>query len=224
MKTGLVLLAILASATSQPNTTKMMATIPLPEPRLESGYSVEEALLNRRSVRDFSAQPITLAELGQLLWAAQGVTSRNGYRTAPSAGALYPLEVYAVVGAVEGLAPGIYGYQPGAHELEARRAGDYRSSLSQAALGQQWIRDSAAILVFCAVSSRTTAKYGRRGESYILMEVGHAGQNVFLQAQALGLSAVVVGAFRDAAVNELLTLPRGENALYLMPIGHKALR
>ncbi len=222
MKIGLALLAILAAATSQAGTARTMATIPLPEPRLVSDVSVEAALLNRRSVRDFSAQPITLAELGQLLWAAQGITSRKGYRTAPSAGALYPLEMYAVVGNVEGLAPGVYRYDPDRHELETWRDGDQRGSVARAALRQRWIRDSAAVLAFCAVPSRTTGKYGNRGERYVLIEVGHAAQNVFLQAGALGLAAVVVGAFRDRDLNEVLELSRGEEAVYLMPIGHKS--
>jgi SagB-type dehydrogenase family enzyme len=196
--------------------------ISLPQPRLASDFSIEEALQNRRTVRDFAQAPITLADLSQLLWAAQGITSPEGYRTAPSAGALYPLEVYLVVGNVEDLAPAIYRYDPDRNALKTWQSGDRRAALTHAALRQRWMEDSAVVLAFCAVSSRTTGKYGDRGERYIFIEVGHAAQNVFLQAQSLGLAAAAVGAFEDRAVGRVLDLPGKEHALYLMPIGKPA--
>lgn len=195
------------------------ATVSLPSPRLESGCSVERALHARRTIREFRDQAITLGELSQLLWAAQGVTSPGGFRTAPSAGALYPLEVSLVVGNVEGLGAGIYRYAPETHQLTQAASGDVRSSLASAALRQDWFEASAAVLVFAAVEQRTTRKYGTRGIRYVHIEVGHAAQNVALQAVCLGLATAVVGAFDDARVGQLMKLPPGEQPLYLMPVG-----
>lgn len=190
----------------------------LPEPRHESETSVEEALLKRRSVRSYREEPLTLAEVSQLLWAAQGITAPGwGGRTAPSAGALYPLEVYAVVGEVEGLEPGIYHYRPEGHLLMRRKAGDLRSELAAVALGQAWVREAPLVLVIAARYERTTRKYGERGVRYVHIEVGHVGQNVYLQAEALALGTVMVGAFSDQEVKELLGIE--EEPLALMPVG-----
>jgi SagB-type dehydrogenase family enzyme len=175
------------------------------------------------STRVFSAAALTLGELGQLLWAAQGVTHGDGLRTAPSAGALYPLEVYVVAGRISDLDDGVYKYQPGAHHLTVIKQQDLRPALAGAALEQSSVSECAALLVFAAVTARTTRKYGRRGSRYVHMEAGHAAQNVFLQATALGLGAVVVGAFDDARVRGVMALPVGEEALYLMPVGRPAL-
>lgn len=217
MKLGLALsLTLLISAPA----ADVASTISLPEPRVRSEYSVEEALENRRTVRDFSRAPVTLKDLGQLLWAAQGITSKRGFRTAPSAGALYPLEIHVLAGNVDGLAPGVYRYRPERHVLTPRRSGDQRQALAEAAMQQSWVGESAAVLVFSAVSSRSRKKYGHRSERYVFIEVGHAAQNVFLQAQSLGLAAAVVGAFRDDEVAQLLQLPGGERPIYLMPVGH----
>jgi SagB-type dehydrogenase family enzyme len=196
------------------------SSITLPEPRLQSRYSVEEALQNRRSVRQFSSVPVSLRDLGQLLWAAQGITSERGFRTAPSAGALYPLEIHVLAGNVDGLSTGTYRYQPEHHALEGLRNDDQRRALAAAAAQQTWVSEAAVVLVFSSVSRRTESKYGRRSERYILIEVGHAAQNVFLQAQSLALATAVIGAFRDNEVAELLELPRGERPIYLMPLGH----
>jgi SagB-type dehydrogenase family enzyme len=194
-------------------------TIILPEP-LDSGeISVEEALLERRSVRNYRDGALTLAEISQLLWAAQGITHPGGYRTAPSAGALYPLEVYVVAGNVEGLQAGIYKYRPQGHELEKVAGGDVRAELCAAALDQEFVEDGAAVLVFAAVYERTTGKYGERGVRYVHMEVGHAAQNVYLQAVSLGLGTVVVGAFDDDEVEKLLQMEDDERALCIMPVG-----
>jgi SagB-type dehydrogenase family enzyme len=197
------------------------AMIALPSPRLESRYSVEQALRERRCLREFSQAPLTLAEVSQLLWAAQGVTSAEGMRTAPSAGALYPLEVYLVVSNVQGLEAGVYQYKPAEHGLVRWIPGNKYPDLIAAALGQSWMQQSALIIALAAVAERITWKYGERGLRYIDMEVGHAAQNVLLQAVALGLGAAVVGAFDDRRVAQVLSLPKQEAALYLIPIGKR---
>jgi SagB-type dehydrogenase family enzyme len=195
--------------------------IKLPEPIKDSATSIEEALLNRRSVRSYKDSPLTLSEVSQLLWAAQGVTSARGLRTAPSAGALYPLEVYVVSGNVDGLPDGVYQYRPDKHEIALVVRGDKRGELCRAALGQTSVRNAAAVIVFSAVYERTGMKYGDRGIQYVHMETGHAAQNVFLQAVPLELGTVVIGAFYDGAVREVLKMPDGEQPLYIMPVGRK---
>ncbi|HSD96004.1 MAG TPA: SagB/ThcOx family dehydrogenase [Sulfuricaulis sp.] len=199
--------------------TRSGDTLSLPAPRQDSDFSIERALHERRSVRDFGKTALTQDEVSQLLWAAQGVTSRDGLRSAPSAGALYPLELYLVSGNVENLDPGIYKYVSAGHKLMKIMTGDQRRVLAAASLGQDSVADAAVVLVFTAVERRTTRKYGSRGVRYVHIEIGHASQNVFLEATALGLGAVVVGAFEDGAVGELLHLPKGEAPLYLMPLG-----
>ena len=193
--------------------------INLPEPHLESDYSIEQAIHNRRSVREFSNKPLSLAEVSQLLWSAQGVTDDKGLRSAPSAGALYPLTLYLVVGNVKGLKPGIYQYAPDGHQLRKMKNGDSRKDVARAALQQYWIQESAAVLIFSAIEKRTTRKYGQRGIRYIHIEVGHSAQNLFLQAQSLGLAAAVVGAFDDSRIETIMNLPTEEQLLYLMPLG-----
>ncbi len=222
---ALVCMAIVLSIIIQPVRKEPHAgneagdTIILPEPCDSGEISVEEALLERRSIRNYKNEAMTLTEVSQLLWAAQGITHPGGYRTAPSAGALYPLEVYVVAGNVDGLRPGIYKYRPQGHELEKVAEGDVRADLCAAALDQECIEDGAAVLVFAAVYERTTRKYGERGEQYVHMEVGHAAQNVHLQAVSLGLGTVVVGAFDDDGVERLLQMQDDERALYIMPVG-----
>lgn len=191
----------------------------LPAPRSTGSTSVEQALASRHSVRAFRRGPLTVAQVSQLLWAAQGIT-HGGLRTAPSAGALYPLEVYLVVGEVEGLAPGVYRYAADQHAMRQVANGDVRESLSVAALWQESVGHGAIALVFTAVYERTTGKYGERGVRYAHIEVGHAAQNVYLQAEALGLGTVIVGAFNDAAVRKLLRLADEEQPLAIMPVGH----
>jgi len=193
--------------------------IALPQPRHDSDTSVEEALLKRRSVRDYGEKALTLPEVAQLLWAAQGVTDPTGKRTAPSAGALYPLEVYAVIGNVAGVSPGVYKYMPEPHELLKVLDGDQRGALSRAALGQESISRGAMDIVITAIYARTTGKYGERGIRYVHMEAGHAAQNVYLQAVALDLGTVTIGAFDDGDVKEVLSLPEDEEPLYIMPVG-----
>ena len=198
------------------------APIALPAPAFEGQMSVEAALRARRSVRNFANKPLTLAQAGQLLWAAQGVTHANGYRAAPSAGATYPLETYLVAGAVEGLAAGLYRYLPAEHALRAVASGDLRAALTAAALGQSFIADAPISLCFAAIYERTSQRYGYRANPYVHMEIGHAGENVYLQAQALGLATVAVGAFTDDQVARVLRLPKDEKPLYLMPVGWRS--
>jgi SagB-type dehydrogenase family enzyme len=196
-------------------------TISLPRPEYEGDFSVEQSLLERRSTRSYANEPLTLDEISQLLWAAQGITDAGGHRTAPSAGALYPLEVYIVVGDVEGLAPGIYHYLPEDYELELLGGGDMRDKLADAALSQSSVRDGAVSIVITAIYERTTDKYGERGIRYVHIEVGHAAQNICLQATAMGLGLVTVGAFHDEDVAEVLGLADDEKPMYIIPVGRK---
>jgi len=195
--------------------------IGLPQPRYRGDVSLEEALLQRRSVREYTGEPLTLEEISQLLWAAQGITDPRGFRTAPSAGGLYPLEVYLVAGEVAGLEAGVYKYRPQEHSLIWVVVGDRRENLCTAALGQVWVREAAADIVILAVYERTTVKYGDRGIRYVHLEAGHAAQNVCLQATALGLGTVTVGAFYDDEVQAVLGAPKNEKPLYVMPVGRK---
>lgn len=200
-------------------------TLPLPPASHQGAMSVEEALQGRRTWRAYADQGLSQAQLGQVLWAAYGVTAtRHGIelKTAPSAGALYPLDVYAVVGegAVEGLAAGCYHYQPGGHGLAALKPGDLRAEVARASHGQRWMAKAPVILVITGEYQRCTAKYGPRGVVYTHIEAGHVGQNVFLQAQALGLRAGIVGAFDDQALAAALGLPAAHAPLLAMPLGH----
>jgi SagB-type dehydrogenase family enzyme len=196
--------------------------IELPAPRPESEVSIEEALLNRRSVRSYKNQPLTSAEVGQLLWSAQGITEKSrGFRTAPSAGATFPFEVYLVAGAVTGLTAGIYQYDYQHHRLLLLREGDFRHELSESALGQSSITDGAINIVLAAIYERTTQRYGDRGIRYVHIEAGHIAQNVFLQAVALGLGSVPVGAFNDNDVQKMLDIPKNEIPLYILPVGRE---
>lgn len=191
------------------------AATPLPTPRLSGEMSLEGALAQRRSVRTFGEKALTDAEIGQLLWAAQGITRPQGYRTAPSAGALYPLELYVAT------ASGVYHYTPDGHLLGAIQDGDAREAIFRAALNQEPVRDAPAVFAITAVYERTAAKYGaERGQRYVHLEAGHAAQNLLLQAVALGLGAVPIGAFDDEGVQDALGLPPDHMPLYLIPVGH----
>ncbi len=194
-------------------------TVRLPEPLQDSNTSVEQALLKRRSTRTYRDGPLTLSQVSQLLWAAQGVTGRGGLRTAPSAGALYPLEIYVVAGNVDGLPQGVYYYRLSGNDLIRMVNGDKRGRLCKAALGQSSVKNAAAVMVFSAVYERVTVKYGDRGIQYVHMEAGHAAQNVCLQAVSLDMGTVVIGAFHDEAVKEVLKMSDREQPLYIIPMG-----
>lgn len=196
-------------------------TVVLPTPSTVGKQSLEALLQQRRSVRAYRATALNLSELGQILWAAQGITDPEGRRTAPSAGALYPLELYVAIGKVEGLTPALYHYRAEEHELSKVADGDLRKTLANAALRQSWLAKAAVVVAFTAVYGRTTSKYGKRGIRYVDMEVGHAAQNLFLQADALGLSTVVVGAFDDGKLALALQLPKDTKPLVLMPVGKR---
>ncbi|MDJ0817918.1 MAG: SagB/ThcOx family dehydrogenase [Desulfobacterales bacterium] len=195
--------------------------IELPSPSYDGTVSIEVTLFKRRSVRAFSPKPLVLNDISQLLWSAQGVTSPRGYRTAPSAGALYPLEIHLIAGNVAKLPAGIYKYMVNRHVLIPAAAGDRREDICRAALQQKFIAEAPAVLLFCAVKERITRRYGERGISYLFMEVGHAAQNVCLQAVALGIGTVVIGAFRDNAIKAIANLPDEELPVYLIPIGRR---
>ncbi|MFH1404187.1 MAG: SagB/ThcOx family dehydrogenase [Candidatus Altiarchaeota archaeon] len=195
--------------------------VSLPEPVLKGGLSVEEALSSRRSVRSYSSGSATKGELGQMLWAAQGVTSEWGGRTAPSAGSTYPLETYVVVGDVEGLEPGVYEYDPKTHSIIQKNGGDLREALAREALGQGMISKAQFTIILSIAYERATGRYGERGVMYAHMEAGHAGQNIYLQAESLGLGTVAVGAFNPEGVAELLDIPEGETVAYLFPVGRR---
>ncbi len=193
--------------------------VSLPEPRTSGPVSLEEAIRGRRSVRDFRMDPVNLDQVSQLLWAVQGITDGNGLRAVPSAGATYPLEIYLIVGAVEALAPGVYRYAPERHTLDLLQSGDLREEVAAAALGQSWIAQAPITILVAAVFSRTTGRYGDRGRQYVHMEMGHAAQNAYLQAEALGLGTTMVGAFRDQALAEAAGLLFEEHPLGLLPVG-----
>jgi SagB-type dehydrogenase family enzyme len=194
------------------------ASVRLPRPRQDGEVSIERALKSRRSVRGFRPVPLALEDLGQLLWAGQGL-SHDGLRTAPSAGALYPLELHVAAANVTALGAGVYRYRPADHALASVTAGDRRADLVTASLGQDWMAQAAAVLVVAAVFARTMSKYGARGSMYVHIEAGHATENMLLQAAALGLGSTVVGAFRDDAVKVAAALGSDEQPLCLVPIG-----
>jgi len=186
----------------------------LPPPALAGKVSLEETLKLRRSVRNFMSEPIGEAEVGQLLWAAQGVSeAKRGLRTTPSAGATYPLETYVLT------AEGCFRYRPAEHALSLHLPGDLRPGLAKAAYGQECVARAPLLIVFAAVFERTTDRYGERGRMYVHMEAGHAAQNLQLQAAALGLGSVPAWAFEEEAAAGVLKLPPGEKPLYIIPVG-----
>lgn len=220
----LIIIYFLISLIFQNTNTQTMGAkmveknIILPKPQLTGKISLEETLYKRRTVRSYAKQAITLGELGQLLWACQGVTSSDGKRTAPSAGALYPLEVFAVVGNVQNLKPGIYSYKPDEHILKLVTSGDKRNELENAALGQDQISTAAVDIVITSVYKKLSWKYEDRSVRYAHMEVGHAAQNVLLQAQSLGLGVCPIGAFNDENVKKVLKL-KEEEPVYILTVG-----
>ena len=199
----------------------------LPSYTTDGEMSIEKALANRRSHRDFQDKAISAEQLSQILWAAYGITLpipdapnlRGGLRTTPSAGALFPLEIYVVIGNVEGIKPGIFRYISEEHKLIRIACGDVRNELSEAALGQRMVREAPVSVFYSAVFSRTTEIYGERGIKYTYIELGHSAQNIYLQVEALGLGTVAIGAFDDS-IRQILNLPDNEEPLYLMPIGY----
>lgn len=196
----------------------------LPEPGMKGLVSLERVIQRRRTVRSFKSASLALEQLSQLLWAAQGVTdARGNKRAAPSAGALYPMDVYAVVGkdGVDGLKAGIYSYNPAAHGVAEVETGDWRQAVARAGLSQMWVARAPVSLVITAEYSRVAVKYGHRGVRYAMIEAGHIGQNLFLQAEALGLVAGIVGAFDDENLIQVMKIPESHEPLLIMPVGYK---
>ena len=195
--------------------------IALPDPHGYHGLSLEETVEMRRSVRDYSAEPLSSEELSRLLHAAQGITEgRRGFRAAPSAGALYPIELYAVVHNVAGLEPGVYHYAVQEHGLELLQRGDFRAAVMQAGLWQDFLGQASVCFVLSAIFQRTRWKYRERTYRYVMLEAGHVGQNLYLAATSMGLGACAVGAFLDDDLNELLGLDGVEEAsLYVISVG-----
>lgn len=199
-----------------------MPKIKLPKPDFK-GLRLEEALTKRRSIREYSKKPITMAELSQLLFSAQGVTGEiygTLLRTAPSAGALYPFEIYFFVNNMENLKKGLYHYSVRDHSIVLIKEGDFRSELLKASLEQEMVRDAAVVFVLAAVFDRTRSKYGERGYRYVYMEAGHISQNIYLQATSLGLGSVVIGAFLDDQINKLIGIDgKKEAVIAIHPVG-----
>jgi SagB-type dehydrogenase family enzyme len=211
--------ALLLSAGAVEMRPATVESVALPAAKRTGKLEVEAALGARRSVREFAARALSLAELSQLLWAAQGTTTADGRRTAPSAGALYPLEVSVVAVNVTGLPAGVYRYRPDGHRLLPVATGDRRRALAAAALEQDWMRPAPAALVIAAVFARSERKYGERAARYVHFEAGCAAENVALQAVALGLGTVVVGAFQDREVQAVAALDADERPLAILPVG-----
>lgn len=187
----------------------------LSSPRRSGNVSLEETLQKRRSKRSFITKELTWEQISQLLWAGQGIAGRS-YRTAPSAGALYPLETYLII------KDGVYRYKPEEHELELTLKGDVRIQLCRAALDQRFIEEAPVNIVIAAVYQRTERRYGKRAARYVHIEVGHAAQNIHLQAVALELGSVPIGAFHDEQVQRALSLPKNVQPLYIIPVGYPA--
>ncbi|MFH1147250.1 MAG: SagB/ThcOx family dehydrogenase [Pseudomonadota bacterium] len=196
----------------------------LPTPSYTGKKSLEEVIKSRRTVRDFQSRPLGMQQLSQLLWAAYGVTSSSGpYKSVPSAGALYPLDIWVVAGdkGVEGLDPGVYHYGPKEHSLVPVRTGDVRNLIARASLGQTWMAKAPVTFVITGEYERCTRKYGERGVRYTHIEAGHSGQNLFLQAEALGLGAGIVGAFYGNTIQEILGIEKIHDPILVMPAGYR---
>jgi SagB-type dehydrogenase family enzyme len=196
----------------------------LPQPDVTGQVTLEKAIKSRRTIRSFASRPISLNNLSQLLWAAQGLIETGGFRrSVPSGGALYPIDVYALVGegGVQGIESGVYHYKPRTHEITVVKEGDLRRELAKAALGQMWMAAAPVNLIVTAEYKRSSSKYGERGVRYSMIEAGHVGQNIFLQAEALGLGAGMVGAFHDQEVTWVAKLHQDHEPLLIMPVGYK---
>ncbi len=219
---GMILFLFIAAGLSEIKNGH--ASISLPKPSSDGKVSLEKAIKERRTVRDFREGTLSLNHLSQLLWAAQGITDPTmGRRAAPSGGALYPLDIYILIGesGVEKMDAGVYHYLPKEHSVSMISRGDRRREISAASLSQMWMAKAPVIFVITAEFKRITGKYGERGIRYALIEVGHAGQNLFLEAEALGLGAGIVGAFNDLEVSKVASLPSKHEPILIMPVGYK---
>lgn len=202
------------------NTAGLSIKVKLSGPEISDRSRIEELIEKRRSVRRYKDKKFSESAISRLLWAAQGISSEDGLRTSPSAGALYPLEIHVVTGGEGELEPGVYRYIPEGHTLVREITGDVREKLSKAALSQPMIRNAPVSFVISAVYARITGKYGNRGLRYAHMEAGHAAQNVCLLGVEFGIGTCTVGAFEDEEVKKVLKLPANEEPLYILPLGY----
>ncbi len=196
----------------------------LPDPILGGDVSLERTIQQRRTIRSFESRALTLKQFSQLLWAAQGITGKGGFkRAAPSAGALHPMDIYGAIGGdcIEKLDPGVYQYEPANHSISLFQEGDVRRDIAIASLGQMWMAHPPLTLVITAEYSRIMVKYGQRGIRYAMIEAGHIGQNIFLQSQAMGLEAGIVGAFEDEKVIQIMGIKKTHEPLLIMPVGYE---
>ncbi|MDY6854924.1 MAG: SagB/ThcOx family dehydrogenase [Thermodesulfobacteriota bacterium] len=197
----------------------------LPKPKTEGDISLEGAIRNRRTIRSFKTDSLSIEQFSQILWAGQGITEQRGYkRSAPSGGALYPMDIYAVIGrnGVTGIKPGIYHYNPSQHSVSKITEGDLLHDVARAALSQMWLATAPINLLITAEYSRICSKYGERGVRYAVIEAGHISQNIFLQAEAIGLGAGIVGAFYDETIIRAIKIPISHEPLLIMPVGYKS--
>ena len=219
---GMILFLFAAIGLSE--TKNAHALISLPKPSSDGKVSLEKAIKERRTIRDFREGSLSLNHLSQLLWAAQGITEpTTGRRAAPSGGALYPLDIYILIGenGVEKIEAGVYHYLPKEHSVSMISKGDRRREIASASLSQMWMAKAPVLFIITAEYKRITGKYGERGVRYALIEVGHVAQNLFLQAEALGLGAGIVGAYIDLEVSKVAGLPSKHEPLLIMPVGYK---
>lgn len=209
------------SAESKDDSDASSSEIALPAPSKDGKISVEKALQERRSIRRYKDTPLSLGIVSQIMWAAYGTNNERGFKTTPSAGAIYPLEFYVAIGKVEGIKSGLYKYNSLLHKLILIKSGDLRKDLSEACLGQNCIKSASFIVIFTAAFENIKLRYGNRGVQYTHNEVGHAGQNIYLQAVSLNVGTVAVGAFVEEKVKAVLGLKENQSVLYLMPVGQK---
>lgn len=229
--TGIFILAIslvlmssasLCASTDSESKTDIKRTYDLLPPSQDSEFSLEKCITKRRSIRGYADEPLSLQHISQILWAAQGITNDRGFRTTPSAGAKFPLEIFLVVSEIDDVLNGIYHYQPKNHSIKLVLDGDFRKELSIAALNQNCVLDAPVNIIITGVISRTAEKYGERAERYVHIEVGAACQNVYLQSETLGLGTVAVGAFHDGSIRDLIGLDDEYTPLLIMPLGKKS--
>jgi SagB-type dehydrogenase family enzyme len=218
IKTGLLAFLIIIIGT--PMIKAQDGRIKLPSPDIQDSLTVSQAIEKRRTIRSFTDEKVTLAQISQLLWAAQGITSPQGLRAAPSAGALYPLELYINVKKSDSLREGIYKFNPISQSLFRVIDKDLSKEIAEASLHQKWMAEAPVMFVFTAIYERTTGKYGDRGVRYAMIEAGSSSENLFLQAQSIGLDCGIVGAFHDSEIKQLLDLEKRSNPLLIMPVGY----
>ncbi len=217
---GIITVLFSCSVPDHENDMNNTHTITLPAPERSGNVSVEETLQQRRSVREYADVPLSLKEISQLAWSAQGITDQGtGFRTAPSAGATFPMEINLLITEVEDMPDGVYRYNYRDHILEKKIDGDRRQELFEVALRQPSIINAPVVMVITGVVARTEQRYGGRALRYVYMEAGHVAQNVYLQGVALDIGTVVIGAFQDDRVADVLKLADGEYPLYIMPLG-----